>query len=76
MLLAVLLTSMNQDAILLVSAQYSHALAAFVSTHPGHSFKISGKDYLMGDTTITGATWGIIAAEQDNLRAWVPVSFP
>ena len=76
MLLSVLLTGMNQDAILLVSRQYSHALCAITSGHQGHSFKFNGKDYLMGETTKQGLTWGIIAADQDKQDNWVPVIFP
>lgn len=76
MLLSVLLTSMNQDAIMLVSRQYSHALCAITSGHQGHSFKFSGKDYLMGETTKQGLTWGIIAADQDDQSKWIPVMFP
>jgi len=76
MLLSVLLTGMNQDAIMLVSRQYGHALCAITSGHQGHSFKFNGKDYLMGETTKKGLTWGIIAAEHDNQSNWVPVMFP
>ena len=75
MLLSVLLTSMNQDAILLVSATYSHALVAITSTHKGHSFKYDNKDYLMGETTAKGLTWGKIATNQDDPSKWIFVSF-
>ena len=76
MLLAVLLTAMNQDAIMLVSAQYSHAMAAITSSHPGHSFSYDGKKYLMGETTAPGLSWGKISGTQDNQSAWIPVMFP
>lgn len=76
MLLAVLLTHMNQDAVIFVSAQYSHAMAGFVSSHPGHSFTVNNKKYLMGETTSLGLTWGKISSDMDNQSAWITVSFP
>lgn len=76
LLLSVLLRSMNQDAIMFVSASYSHAIAGFVSTHPGHSFTVNEKKYLMGETTAQGLTWGMIAKEQDDESQWIPVTFP
>ena len=75
MLLSVLLRSMNMDSIMFVSSVYSHAVAGFVSTHPGHSFKADSKDYLIGETTVKGLTWGMIAQEQDNPENWIPVLF-
>ncbi len=76
MLLAVLLTHMNQDALIFVSATYSHAMAGFVSSHPGHSFSVNGKKYLMGETTAKGLTWGKISADEDNQSEWIEVQFP
>lgn len=75
MLLSVLLTSMNMDSIMFISSEYSHAVAGFISTHPGHSFKANGKDYLMGETTASGITWGMIAQEHDDQSKWIPVLF-
>ena len=75
LILCVLLTQMNQDAVLLVSPQFSHAMTAITSDHPGHSFKINGKDYLMGETTAQGLTWGKIDEKQDDQRKWMAISF-
>ncbi|MCR5762282.1 MAG: hypothetical protein K6G00_02735 [Treponema sp.] len=75
MLLSVLLTSMNMDSIMFISNEFSHAVAGFVSTHPGHSFKANNKDYLLGETTAKGITWGMIAQEQDDQSKWIPVLF-
>ncbi len=75
MLLSVLLTSMNMDSIIFVSSEFSHAVAGLVSTHPGHSFTANGKEYLMGETTASGITWGMIAQEQDDQSKWIPVLF-
>ena len=75
MLLSVLLRSMNMDSIMFISNEFSHAVAGLVSTHPGHSFTANGKEYLMGETTASGITWGMIAQEQDDISKWIPVLF-
>lgn len=75
MLLSVLLKNMNMDSIMFVSNVYSHAVAGFISTHPGHSFKAEDKNYLIGETTVKGLTWGMIAEEQDNQSNWIPILF-
>lgn len=75
MLLCVLLTQMNQDAIMIVSAKFSHSMAAITSDHPGHSFKYDGRDYLMGETTVGGLTWGKIDSTQDDQRKWMAIFF-
>lgn len=75
MLLSVLLTQMNQDAIMIVSAKFSHAMAAITSDHPGHSFTFDNKNYLMGETTSAGLTWGKIDSTQDDQSKWMAVFF-
>ena len=75
MLLSVLLKNMNMDSIMFISKEFSHAVAGLVSTHPGHSFTANGKEYLMGETTASGITWGMIAQEQDDISKWIPVLF-
>ncbi len=76
MLLAILLTHMNQDTVIFISKEFSHAMAGFVSTHPGHSFTVDGKKYLMGETTGKGLTWGKISSDMDNQSKWITVQFP
>ena len=76
MMLAVLLRAMNMDSCMFVSATFSHALAGFVSSHPGHSFAADGKNYLMGETTSKGLTWGKVSAEMDDTSQWISVIFP
>ncbi|MBQ9538918.1 MAG: hypothetical protein IJU95_06580 [Treponema sp.] len=76
MMLAVLLRAMNMDSCMFVSATFSHALAGFVSSHPGHSFSVDGKNYLMGETTARDLTWGKVSAEMDDASQWIPVIFP
>jgi len=75
LLIAVLLTSWNQDAILMVSSEYAHAMVAITSPHKGHSFRFNNKDYLMGETTAQGLTWGKIASNQDKIENWIFIDF-
>ena len=76
MLLAVLLRHMNVDTVIFVSAEYSHAIAGMVSSHPGHSYTVNGKKYLMGETTATGLTWGKVAQDLDDESKWIAVEAP
>ncbi|MBQ5490687.1 MAG: hypothetical protein IIT68_01350 [Treponema sp.] len=76
MLLAVLLRHMNVDTVIFVSAEYSHAIAGMVSSHPGHSYTVNGKKYLMGETTAKGLTWGKVAQDQDDESKWIAVEPP
>lgn len=76
MLIAVILQSVHIDSILFVSREYSHAVAGLVSDHPGFGFTAAGKLYLTGDTTIAGATWGMISADQGDCEKWIPVELP
>lgn len=75
MLLAVLLKQMNMDSIFFISADYSHAIAGLVSTHPGHSFTSNGKKYLTGETTAKGVNWGMIAQDMADVKKWIPVNY-
>ena len=76
LLIAVLLQAINEDAIIFVSAEYSHAIAGFVSNHPGFGFTVNGKTYLTGETTAKGLTWGKISGSQTDLEKWIPVVLP
>lgn len=75
MLISVLLRNMNMDSIFFISAEYSHAIAGLVSTHPGHSFIANGKKYLTGETTAKGVTWGMISQTQSDAKKWIPVVY-
>lgn len=76
MLIDVMLQCAGEDAVMFVSAEYAHAVAGFVSNHPGFSFEAGGKAYLTGETTKKGATWGTIAKEQADSSKWIPVLLP
>ena len=76
LMLAVLLKHMNMDSIFFISREFSHAVAGLISSHPGHGFDVDGKNYLIGETTAKGLTWGMIAQEQDNQKKWIPIVLP
>lgn len=76
MLIAVIMQSINQDAIIFVSAEHHHAIAGLVSDHPGFAFTVDDRNYLTGDSTKTGITWGKISADQADQSKWIPVMLP
>lgn len=75
MFLSVFLHHMNLDTVIFISAKHSHAMAGFISDHPGRTFNVNGKKYLMGETTSKGLTWGKVAQGMENQGDWIPVSF-
>lgn len=76
LLLAVLLNAMNQDSCIFVSNEFSHAVAGFVSTHPGFNFEVNGKKYLIGETTAKNINWGNIEQRMAEQSKWIPVLLP
>ncbi|MCR5125136.1 MAG: hypothetical protein K6B43_08090 [Treponema sp.] len=77
MLVAVILKNLGVDSCFFVSSEYSHALVgAVLDGKQGFSFPIDGKQYLLGETTVKGLTFGTIAAEQADISKWVEVEFP
>ena len=76
MMIAVILQNSNIDSCIFVSAHHAHALAGLASDHPGFSFDAGGKSYLVGETTVPGLTWGIIAQEQTDRSKWIQVLLP
>lgn len=76
LLLAVLLNAINQDACIFVSNEYAHALAGFVSEHPGFGFEVDGKKYLVGETTVKNINWGNIEQTMAEQSKWIPVLLP
>lgn len=76
LLVAVMLQSMNIDSIIFVSSEFSHAIAGLNSTHPGFSFKTGEKNYLTGETTVPGLTWGRLSADIADQSRWIPVVLP
>jgi len=74
LLLVMLLNQMGVDAILLVSPEYSHAVAAVDCPGEGARYELGGKKYLIADTTAkVGA--GLIAQDMADSSKWFPVAF-
>ena len=76
MLITVLLQNMNIDSIFFISAEYSHAVAGLISAHPGQSFAVGDKNYLIGETTAKGLTWGKVAQDMADRTKWFEVTYP
>lgn len=74
LLLVLLLNEMGVDAVLLVSPEYSHALAAVDCPGPGARFDSGGKKYLIADTT-SKTKAGLIAADMADPAKWFAVDF-
>ena len=76
MLVAAILNLCGYDSIMLVSREYSHALAATNIEAPGqkYHFKDNNRDYILGETTAK-VTWGMIAQNQSDREKWIPISF-
>lgn len=75
LLLVVLLKHMGVDAVLLISPEYSHALAAIDCAGKGARFSVDGKDYLIADTTAKVGI-GLIASDMADPDKWFIVRFP
>lgn len=74
MLMALMLNQLGIDAILLVSPEYSHAVAAVDCEGTGARFESNGKKYLICDTTAKVAP-GLIAADMADPAKWFAVTF-
>ena len=68
---------MGYEALLLVSPEYSHALAAVEMDEPGQKYVFgdTGREFLMGETTAK-VTWGMIAQDQADRSKWIPILLP
>jgi hypothetical protein len=74
MLMVILLNQMGVDAVLLVSPEYSHAVAAVDCPGPGARFTVGNKQYLIADTT-SKEKMGMIAQDMADPNKWFAVSF-
>ena len=75
MLISVLLNYAGLNTAMLISREYSHAIAVTDIPAPGQTFTMSnGREYLFGETTAK-VTWGMIAQDQADRSKWIEVSF-
>ncbi|MBR5401765.1 MAG: hypothetical protein IK102_08135 [Treponema sp.] len=77
MLVCVLLRSAGLESFMLISREYSHAMAAFENKAPGQKYEVqgTGREFLMGETTAK-VTWGTIAQDHADRSKWIPVILP
>ena len=77
MLVCVLLRSAGIESFMLVSREYSHAMATFENEAPGQKYEVegTGREFLMGETTAK-VTWGTIAQDHADRSKWIPVILP
>lgn len=74
LLLVLLLNQMGVDAVLLVSPEYSHSVAAVDCPGAGARFTVDEKKYLIADTTAT-VGMGKIAEDMADATKWFAVTF-
>lgn len=74
LLLVLLLNQMGIDAVLLVSPEYSHAVAAVDCPGEGARFPVGDKKYLIADTT-SKTKIGLIAQDMADSSKWFAVTF-
>lgn len=74
LLMVILLNQMGIDAILMVSPEYSHAVAAVDIPGEGARFNSKGKNYLIAETTAP-VPLGLIASDMADSTKWFPVHF-
>ena len=77
LLICMFMRAMGYESILLVSPEYSHALATVEMDVPGQKYIPAGTDreFIMGETTAK-VTWGMIAQDQADRSKWIPVYLP
>lgn len=77
MLVTIMLNSIGIDSIMLISREYSHAIAATNINAPGQTYHLESNntDYLFGETTAK-VTWGMIAGDQTDRTKWIPITLP
>lgn len=76
MLVSVLLNARQTHSVLLLSPEFSHAMAGAEIAAPGQTFTApdTQKEYLMGETTAK-VTWGTIAQDHADKSKWISIDF-
>jgi hypothetical protein len=70
---AIVLERLGIDAILMVSAEYKHALLGVDVPGGGQRFGFGGKDYLVGETTAKVGL-GMVAKDQADWSKWMGIN--
>lgn len=74
MVLALILERRGIDVVLMLSRDYSHAMAGIDVPGGGQRFSWEGRDWLVAETTAKVGL-GMIAANQADWKKWIAVSF-
>ena len=74
MVMAIILERRGVDALLMLSRDYSHAMAAVDVPGGGQRFPFAGRDWLVAETTAKVGL-GMIAADQADWKKWLGVEF-
>lgn len=77
LLVCLFMRCLGYESIMLISPEYSHALACIELNAPGQKYIPAGTDreFLMGETTAK-VTWGMIAQNQADRTKWIPIILP
>jgi hypothetical protein len=75
LLYVILLNHFNFDAVLLVSAEFSHAMAGVDMPGAGARFPFQGKKYLVAETTAKVGI-GLIGENVADPAKWIGIDFP
>jgi len=70
--MAAVLERLGVDSILMLSRDYSHAMAAFDVPGGGQRFPFGGKEWLVAETTAKVGI-GLVAAKQSDWKKWLGV---
>lgn len=74
MLVMLLCRNIGLDSIMLVSVDYSHAMAGVcMRGKQGQTYSLDGKEYLFGETTAKNLTFGMIAKDMQDRAKWIPI---
>ena len=74
LLLAVIFKNMGIESCFFVSAEYSHAMVGVhLEGKQGQTMAVDGKEFLFGETTAKGLTFGLLDAQMQDRKKWIPV---
>ena len=74
LLLTVLYRNLGIESCLFVSSEYGHAMVgALLEGKLGQTITVDGKEFLVGETTAEGLTFGMMDAAMQDRTKWIPV---
>ncbi|MBR0031072.1 MAG: hypothetical protein IJP61_02110 [Treponema sp.] len=74
LLLAVLYKNLGIESCMFISSEYSHAMVgAFLEGKQGQTISVDGRDFLVGETTAKGLTFGLMDSTMQDRKKWITV---